>query len=106
LRLRPLWRPPLLIPRTTAPGGAPSLARLVLATPVRAIVPRRFRAWQTQERLARRLLTASTSASTPSSTASTHRRLRPWWLPLRATVLTAPPRAPAASCVAPYPRQP
>jgi hypothetical protein len=67
---------------------------------------RRFRAWQTREHLARRLLTASTSASTPSSTASTRRRLRPWWLPLRATVLTTPPQAPAASCAAPYPRQP
>jgi hypothetical protein len=35
-----------------------------------------------------------------------HRRLRPWWLPLRATVLPAPPRAPAASYAAPYPREP
>jgi hypothetical protein len=68
--------------------------------------PRHFRAWQTWERLAHRLLTASTSASTPFSTASTRRRLRPWWLPLRSTVLTMPPRAFEASCAAPYLRQP
>jgi hypothetical protein len=41
-RLRPSWRPPLLISQTTAPGGAPSLARPVLATPMCAIVPEVF----------------------------------------------------------------
>lgn len=43
----------------------PSLARPVLATPVRAIVRGVFWAWQTRECLAYRLLTASTSAPTP-----------------------------------------
>uniref|UniRef100_K3Z0U4 Uncharacterized protein n=1 Tax=Setaria italica TaxID=4555 RepID=K3Z0U4_SETIT len=38
LRLRPLWRPSLLVPQITAPGCALSLAHPVLATPVRAIV--------------------------------------------------------------------
>jgi hypothetical protein len=42
LRLRPSWRPSLLVPQTMAPSGAPSLARPVSATPVRAIVPEVF----------------------------------------------------------------
>jgi hypothetical protein len=40
LHLRPSWRPSLLVPQTTTLGGAPSLPRPVLATPVCAIVPR------------------------------------------------------------------
>jgi hypothetical protein len=34
LHVRVSWRPSLQIPQTTAPGGAPSLARPVFATPV------------------------------------------------------------------------
>jgi hypothetical protein len=63
--------------------------------------PRHFRAC-----LAHWLLTASTSALTPSSTASPRHHLRPWWFPLHSIILTTPPRASAASCAAPYPRQP
>jgi hypothetical protein len=42
LRLRPSWRLPLLIPQTTTLGGAPSLARPVLATLVCGIIPEAF----------------------------------------------------------------
>jgi hypothetical protein len=68
--------------------------------------PRCFRAWQTRKCLARRLLTASTSASTlfdclDASPSSSVLGGFPF-----ALLPSAPPRAPAASCAAPYPRQP
>jgi hypothetical protein len=101
-----LWRPPLLIPQTTSLGGAPSLARPILATPVRAIVPEVFPG------LANSGMSRSSAPdcidfgidrlfdcldASPSSSLVA---------PLHATVLTAPPRAPATSCAATYPRQP
>jgi len=65
LRLRPPWRPSLLVPPATASGCASSLARPVLATPVRAhrprCVPEPGKLWNVSPDG----LTASTSASLP-----------------------------------------
>src|SRR6185503_246666 len=85
-------------------GGALSLARPVLATPVRAIVPDAFtglanpgmcRSMACLRRLRHRL----------SSTASMRRRLR-LRRRLRYASTMALPSAPAASCAAPYHRRP
>jgi hypothetical protein len=123
LRLRLSWRPPLLISQTTTPGGAPFLACLVLATPMRAIILEVFSGLANLEmsrlsapdcidfdidplRLPRCVvvfvLGGSSSArgflcgSLSSATSIPFTPPPSWRLP----------RAPAASCAAPYPRQP
>ena len=65
LRLRPPWRPSLLVPTATASGCASSLARLVLATPVRAHRPRCVPEPGKLGYVSHDGLTASTSASLP-----------------------------------------
>jgi len=65
LRLRPPWRPSLLVPPTTASGCASSLARPVLATPVRAHRPRRIPEPGKPGHVSPDGLTAPTSASLP-----------------------------------------
>ena len=65
LLLRPSWRPSLLVPPATASGCASSLARPVLATPVRAHRPRCVPEPGKLGHVSPDGLTASTSASLP-----------------------------------------
>ena len=99
LRLRPPWRPSLLVPPATASGCASSLARPVLATPVRAHRPRCVPEPGKLGHVAR-WPDCIDFGIAPSTTASTRRHLRLRRLLHYATTM-APPRAPAASCAAP-----
>ena len=65
LRLRPPWRPSLLVPSATASSCASSLARPVLATPMRAHRPWRILEPGKPGHVSPDCLTASTSASLP-----------------------------------------
>jgi hypothetical protein len=99
LRLRPPWRPSLLVPQTMASGCALSLARPVLATPVRAFVLDAFTGpGKPGARLAMAVFDYVLGID-----------LLPRRLPRRITVFVygasahqtlASPRAPAASCAA------
>jgi len=99
LHLRPPWRPSLLVPQTTSSGCASSLARPVLAIPLRAHCPRRIPGLGKLGHASPDDLTASASASTPSTIASTRCHLCLRRLLHHATIM-APPRAPTASCAA------
>ena len=105
LRLRPSWRPSLLVPQTTASWWCTLPRTSGLGNTGACHRPRCIHGSGKPGDVSLDGVSASTAASTLSSTASTCRRLR-LRRRLRYASTMALPSAPAASCAAPYHRRP